>query len=77
MNNTITIKVSDKIYNHLMWFLKRFSKDELEIVEIQNLEKLKSELHDDLEQSLKSPENHLSIEELDALLEDTLKRYGA
>jgi hypothetical protein len=75
MNNTITIKVSDKIYNHLMWFLKRFSKDELEIVEIQNLEKLKSELHDDLKQSLNSPENHLSIEELDALLEDTLNKY--
>lgn len=75
--NTITIKVSDKIYNHLMWFLKRFSKDELEIVEIQNFEKIKSELHDDLQQSLNSPENHLSIEELDALLEDTLKRYGA
>jgi hypothetical protein len=36
------------------------------------LEKLKSELYDDLKQSLNSPENHLSIEELDALLEDVV-----
>ena len=46
------------------------------IVEIQNLEKIKSELQEDLKQSLNSPENHLSIEELDALLEDTLKSFG-
>jgi hypothetical protein len=75
--NTITIKVSDKIYNHLMWFLKRFSKDELEIVEVQNFEKLQSDLKNDLNESLNSPETMISIEELDTLLEDTLKKYGA
>ena len=57
--------------------MNKFIEDKVDILEGQNLEKLKSELHDDLKQSLNSPENHLSIEELDALLEDTLKRYGA
>ena len=60
-----------------MWFLKRFSKDELEIVEVQNFEKLQSDLKNDLNESLNSPETMISIEELDTLLEDTLKKYGA
>ena len=56
--------------------MNKFIEDKVDIWEGQNLEKLKSELHDDLKQSLNSPENHLSIEELDALLEDTLNKYG-
>lgn len=56
--------------------MDKFLEDKVGCIKGQNLEKLKSELHDDLKQSLNSPENHLSIEDLDALLEDTLKRYG-
>ncbi|MFD2203195.1 hypothetical protein [Shivajiella indica] len=56
--------------------MDKFLEDKVDVLEIQNLEKLKSELHDDLKLSLNSPENHLSIEELDALLEGTLNKYG-
>lgn len=56
--------------------MDKFLEEKVDGIEGQNLEKLKSELHDDLKQSLNSPENHLSIEEFDALLEDTLNKYG-
>ena len=56
--------------------MDKFLEEKVDGIEGQNLEKLKSELHDDLKLSLNSPENHLSIEDLDAHLEDTLKRYG-
>ncbi|MGY6544222.1 tRNA pseudouridine synthase A [Arthrospiribacter ruber] len=75
--NTIKIKVNDKIYNHLMWFFNRFSKDELEIVEVQNLDLLKQDVAIDLEESFKFPEKFVSLEELDVMLEGTLKKYGA
>lgn len=56
--------------------MDKFLEEKVDEIEGQNLQKLKSELHDDLKLSLDSPENHLSIEELDALLEDTLNKYG-
>lgn len=55
--------------------MDKFFGDKGNGIEGQKMKELKSELHEDLEQSLNSPENHLSIEELDALLEDTLNKY--
>ncbi|MBW3466581.1 hypothetical protein EGN73_01970 [Arthrospiribacter ruber] len=60
-----------------MWFFNRFSKDELEIVEVQNLDLLKQDVAIDLEESFKFPEKFVSLEELDVMLEGTLKKYGA
>jgi len=39
--------------------MDKFLEDNVDRIEGQHLEKLKSELHDDLKQSLNSPENHL------------------
>lgn len=74
---TIKIKVNDKIYNHLMWFFNRFSKDEFEIVEVQNLDILKQDVAIDLDESFKFPEKFVCLEELDVMLEGTLKKYEA
>lgn len=29
----ISLRINTEVYKHLIWFLKRFSKDEIEVVE--------------------------------------------
>ena len=29
---TIRLRVNDKIYKHLMWFLRRFNKEEIQVI---------------------------------------------
>ncbi len=74
---TITLKVSDKIYDHLIWFLKRFRKDELEIVRDEYFQNLKNQAEEDLQNAKAHPHLALSLEELEKEMENTLKKYGA
>jgi len=74
---TITLKVSDKVYDHLIWFLKRFRKDELEIVRDGHFEALKKQAEEDLKNALDNHHLALSLEEVEKEMETTLKKYGA
>lgn len=74
---TIKIKVNNEVFNHFLWFLNRFSKDEIEIIEIEKYDRVKEEVVKDLESALVNPEKYISLGELDTILEDTLKKYGA
>lgn len=49
--DTIRIKIKNKeTYSHLMWFLKKFDKDELQMVEEENsFDSIKKQLHEELE----------------------------
>lgn len=75
---TIRLRVNDKIYKHLMWFLSRFNKEEIQLIRedaefISIQEYLKSEL-EDIENGTAE---FISIEQLDNDLETTIKKYEA
>ena len=56
--HTIKLKVSDGIYNHLMFFLKNLKTNELEIIEDKKINNTKdSEISDISKLSNKSFEN--------------------
>lgn len=75
---TIRLKVNDKIYKHLMWFLGRFSKDEIQVIKeddkfVSVAEYLKIEL-DKVEDG---SAEYISVDELNDTLEATIKKYEA
>lgn len=74
---TITLKVSDKTYDHLIWFLKRFRKDELEIVRDDFFQNLKDQAEEDFQNAKVHPHLELSLEDFEKEMENTLKKYGA
>ncbi|WP_228527939.1 hypothetical protein [Pararhodonellum marinum] len=74
---TITIKVSEKIHDLLIWFFKKFSKEELEILDHEKWQNITSELEEDLKQSLDGKDPHYSIEEIENSMEEILKKFGA
>lgn len=73
---TIRLRVNNKIYSHLMWFLKRFRNDEIQVINEDSKfmsvqEYMKNELH-----KLESEEGEMmSLEELDDDLENTIRKY--
>lgn len=73
---TIRLRVNDKTYKHLMWFLGRFSKDEIQIIKeddqfVSVAEYLKKEL-DKVEDG---SAEYISIDELNDTLEATIKKH--
>ena len=64
--HTIRLRVNDKIYKHLIWFLGRFSKEEIQVIQensefLSIQEYLKKELHSIEEGTTE----YLTIEDLD------------
>lgn len=72
---TVTLKISDKIYEKLMWLLSKFGKDELEIVS-DNTAFLKTQKY--LQSELKEIKNgdtvFHEIDELDKRLETIIRK---
>ena len=73
---TIRLRVNDKVYKHLMWFLSKFSKDELQIIEedkefLAAQRDLKTEL-DKLEQG---QAEFMDLQQLDDALEATIRKH--
>ena len=73
---TIRLRVNEKIYKNLMWFLSRFNKEEIQV--IQEDDEFLSVKHY-LEKELKNIENgnveSIGIEQLDKDLEATIRKY--
>lgn len=70
---TIRLRVNDKIYHHLMWFLGRFSKEEIQI--INENEELQEYLNKELNRVEDGSVEYISIDQLDNLLEDTITKH--
>ena len=76
--HTIRLRVNDKVYRNLMWFLERFKKDEIQVINedsefISIQEHLKTEL-----EILENVKNEfVTLEELDDELEKTIQKYEA
>ena len=73
---TIRLRVNDKVYKHLMWFLNKFSKDELQIIEEdQQFLSAQKDLKKDLEMLEKGQAEFIDLQQLDDELEATIRRY--
>ena len=73
---TIRLRVNERIYKNLMWFLKRFNKEEIQVIE-ENEEFLS--IQEYLKKELEAIENgsaeFISLEDLDNTLESTIQEY--
>ena len=76
MKRTIRLRINDRIYKHFMWFLQRFGKDEVEVINeddrfLSVRDYLKKELSD-LENGRKEM---IGIEELDKELDQAIQNH--
>jgi hypothetical protein len=75
---TIRLRVNDKIYHHLMWFLGRFSKEEIQVIsENEESISLQEYLNKELNKVEDGSAEYISIDQLDNLLEDTIRKHEA
>jgi len=75
---TIRLQVNSNIYKHIMWFLSKFKKDELLVIE-EDQEFLSIQQY--LQKELAAIENgeaeFITINELDRDLQATIDKYEA
>lgn len=74
---TLHLKVMNpETLEHLMWFLKRFDPDELQIISPeQEFDYVREELHNEIEAIDENTSGLMDIEELDQELERIISRY--
>ena len=74
----IRLRVNEKVYKHLMRFLHKFNKDELQIIEEKDeFLSIQEDLHKELEKVEKGNAEFIDIQELDDELEATIRKYEA
>ncbi len=73
---TIRLRVDDKIYKHLMWFLRRFNKEEIQVIrETNEFLSIQEYLNKELEKIENGTAEFTSIDQLDSELETTIQNY--
>ncbi len=73
---TIRLRVNDSIFQQLMWLLKRFSKDEIEVInENEEYLSIQEYLKKELEKIEKGTADFISLNQLDEGLESTIRKY--
>lgn len=75
---TIRLRVNDKVYKYLMWFLGKFNKEEIQIIE-ENREfiSVKDYLSKELIKVDEGTIEYFDLDELDSDLENTIRKYEA
>lgn len=74
--HTIRLKISDKIYDNLIWLLSKFSKDELEVIsETAEFNENKKYLENELKDIKDGKANFLTIEETELRLDKAIKKH--
>jgi hypothetical protein len=73
---TIRLQVNNSIYKNLMWFLSRFKKDEINIIqENGDFLSIQEYLHHELESIDNGETGFINIDQLDLDLENTIRKY--
>jgi len=76
--HSIRLKISDKIYDNVLWWLSRFSKDEVEIIiedsDEQAFEENKKYLSEELNEILDGSAKFLTEDEAEYRLEKMIKK---
>jgi len=72
----LRLNVNSKIYDNLMWFLKRFTREELEIIdETELFESAKAYLNSELKRVESGKADFIDLELMDTELENTIRKY--
>lgn len=75
---TIRLRVNEKAYQHLMWFLQKFSPEELQIIEENgDFKSIQGDLQKELEIVENSKAEFIDLQQLDNDLEITIRKYEA
>ena len=75
---TIRLRVNEKVYKHLMWFLNKFSKDELQIIEEdEEFVSIQKDLQQELTRVEEGSAEFIDLQQLDKDLESTIQKYEA
>lgn len=73
---TIRLRIHDSVYKKIMWLLKRFDKNEIEVIkENDEFISVQEYLKNELETIDSGKAEFLSLEQLDDELESTIKKY--
>ncbi len=73
---TIRLQVNNDSYKHLMWFLNKFKKEELLIInEDEQYISVQNYLQGELKQIESGDAEFVDIDELDAELETTIRQH--
>jgi len=74
--HSIKLKIDDKIYDNLLWLLRKFGKDELEIIiEDTNLLEHKKYLEAELKEVIEGHATFYSVNDVDQRLEKIIKKH--
>ena len=74
--HTIRLRINDKIFNNLIWFLGKFNKEELQIIEENNqFSSVQDYLKKELVKLDNGKEDLIDIDEVDRELERTINKY--
>ncbi len=74
--HTLKLKVSDKTYEKLMWFLGKFSKDEIEItIEDSKFASDKKYLEKELNDILSGEASFIGVDEAEQQLEKSIRQH--
>ena len=72
--HTIKLRISDKVYDKLLWLLSKFSKDEVEILsDVDSFAETKNYLQKELDEIYSGEATFHSLEEFDKKLEDSIR----
>lgn len=76
--HTIKLKISDKVYDKLLWLLSKFNKDEVEIVtDVDTFSETQQHLEKELNEIINGKATFDSLEEFDRKLEDSIRENEA
>ena len=70
---TVHLKINSKVYDHVMWLLKQFNTEDVEIIS-DDFWKVKAELDESL-RKIDNGEEGISLEEFRKETEEFLKKY--
>lgn len=71
---TIKLQVSKKIYTKLLWLLSQFKSEDLKIIDDAE-SKVRAYLNNELKSIDSGQAEFLSLEELDAVMEERIVKY--
>ena len=75
---TIKLRVNEEGYQHLMWFLNKFSQEELQIIgENEDFVSVQNDLKKELDRVENNKAEYINLEQLDQDLERTIRQYEA
>ena len=71
---TIHLKINSKVYDHVMWLLKQFNSEDVEIVS-DEFWKVKAEVNESYRQIKEGEVDSISLEEFEKETEELLRKY--